>query len=74
MCASMRITRGSQLQGADWLLHGGAAGVVGVCPSFGMRTSHARCPSRPCTCSVMLVGWGGNNGTTVTGGILANKQ
>lgn len=25
-------------------------------------------------CSVMLVGWGGNNGTTVTGGILANKQ
>ena len=26
------------------------------------------------TCSVMLVGWGGNNGTTVTGGILANKQ
>ena len=24
--------------------------------------------------SVMLVGWGGNNGTTVTGGILANKQ
>ena len=25
-------------------------------------------------CSVMLVGWGGNNGTTVTGGILANMQ
>jgi hypothetical protein len=25
-------------------------------------------------CSVMLVGWGGNNGTTVTAGILANKQ
>ena len=23
---------------------------------------------------VMLVGWGGNNGTTVTGGILANKH
>jgi hypothetical protein len=23
---------------------------------------------------VMLVGWGGNNGTTLTGGILANKQ
>lgn len=23
---------------------------------------------------VMLVGWGGNNGTTVTAGILANKQ
>lgn len=22
---------------------------------------------------VMLVGWGGNNGTTITGGILANK-
>ena len=22
----------------------------------------------------MLVGWGGNNGSTVTGGILANKQ
>ena len=22
---------------------------------------------------VMIVGWGGNNGTTVTGGILANK-
>lgn len=21
----------------------------------------------------MLVGWGGNNGTTLTGGILANK-
>ena len=28
----------------------------------------------PYSCSVMLVGWGGNNGTTVTGGILANKQ
>jgi hypothetical protein len=27
-----------------------------------------------CACSVMLVGWGGNNGTTVTAGILANKQ
>jgi myo-inositol-1-phosphate synthase len=25
-------------------------------------------------CRVMLVGWGGNNGTTVTAGILANKQ
>ena len=23
---------------------------------------------------VMLVGWGGNNGTTLTAGILANKQ
>ena len=23
---------------------------------------------------VMLVGWGGNNGTTITGGILANKH
>ena len=23
---------------------------------------------------VMLVGWGGNNGSTVTAGILANKQ
>ena len=23
---------------------------------------------------VMFVGWGGNNGTTVTGGILANKH
>ena len=23
---------------------------------------------------VMLVGWGGNNGTTITAGILANKQ
>jgi myo-inositol-1-phosphate synthase len=23
---------------------------------------------------VMLVGWGGNNGTTVTGGILANRH
>lgn len=23
---------------------------------------------------VMLVGWGGNNGTTTTGGILANKH
>jgi len=23
---------------------------------------------------VMLVGWGGNNGTTFTGGILANKH
>jgi len=22
----------------------------------------------------MLVGWGGNNGTTITAGILANKQ
>lgn len=33
-----------------------------------------RAPPRPCPCSVMLVGWGGNNGTTVTGGILANKQ
>ena len=28
-------------------------------------------PSPPA--SVMLVGWGGNNGTTVTGGVLANK-
>jgi hypothetical protein len=29
----------------------------------------------PRTCyRVMLVGWGGNNGTTVTAGILANKQ
>jgi hypothetical protein len=25
-------------------------------------------------CSLMLVGWGGNNGATVTAGILANKQ
>lgn len=25
-------------------------------------------------CGLMLVGWGGNNGTTVTAGILANKQ
>lgn len=23
---------------------------------------------------IMLVGWGGNNGTTLTAGILANKQ
>lgn len=34
------------------------------------------CHTNSCAgaCSVMLVGWGGNNGTTVTGGILANKQ
>jgi hypothetical protein len=25
-------------------------------------------------CRVMLVGWGGNNGSTVTAGILANKK
>jgi myo-inositol-1-phosphate synthase len=25
-------------------------------------------------CGLMLVGWGGNNGTTLTGGILANKK
>ena len=25
-------------------------------------------------CRVMLVGWGGNNGTTLTAGILANKK
>jgi hypothetical protein len=25
-------------------------------------------------CSIMLVGLGGNNGTTVAAGILANKQ
>ena len=25
-------------------------------------------------CSVMMVGWGGNNGSTLTGGILANKH
>ena len=23
---------------------------------------------------IMLVGWGGNNGTTFTGGLLANKH
>jgi hypothetical protein len=27
-----------------------------------------------CVCRMMLVGLGGNNGTTITGGILANKQ
>ena len=27
-----------------------------------------------CVRRVMLVGWGGNNGTTLTGGILANKK
>ena len=26
-----------------------------------------------CVCSVMMVGWGGNNGSTLTAGILANK-
>jgi hypothetical protein len=26
-----------------------------------------------CSGSMMLVGWGGNNGTTITAGILANK-
>ena len=36
-----------------------------------LRRAHIHTPP---ACSVMLVGWGGNNGTTVTGGILANKK
>jgi hypothetical protein len=38
------------------------------------RCADGRLPHASHVCSVMLVGWGGNNGTTVTGGILANKQ
>jgi myo-inositol-1-phosphate synthase len=25
-------------------------------------------------CRVMLVGWGGNNGTTLTAGVIANRE
>jgi hypothetical protein len=27
-----------------------------------------------CVCRVMLVGWGGNNGSTLTAGIIANRE
>jgi hypothetical protein len=34
----------------------------------------AALPCVVCVCRMMLVGLGGNNGTTVAAGILANKQ
>lgn len=50
--------------------------LTAACPACACRRVAHACGPSPCaaTCSVMLVGWGGNNGTTVTGGILANKQ
>merc|ERR1719456_1735544 len=47
-------------------------GTVRVTPqtqSFDFKTER-RVPKT----GLMLVGWGGNNGTTVTAGLLANKQ
>lgn len=56
-----------------WLLQRGAAVRAAAAPqaAHGDVNLTLLCSPR---CSVMLVGWGGNNGTTVTGGILANKQ
>lgn len=49
------------------------AGLHPPAPPAPLPSGDAPPTSRPLR-SVMLVGWGGNNGTTVTGGILANKQ
>ncbi|ORC92915.1 myo-inositol-1-phosphate synthase [Trypanosoma theileri] len=49
----------------------GAAGEVTVEPvDVALRFRTLR---KPAKCGVMLVGWGGNNGSTVTAGILAHK-
>ena len=55
--------------------------VRGVCKQAGdllcgaaKHTPPASTRTHTNTNSVMLVGWGGNNGTTVTAGVLANKQ
>ena len=49
---------------------------VGDARYLRLLTFHAcqHCIEDRSLCRVMLVGWGGNNGSTVTAGILANKQ
>ena len=54
---------------------------VWFCPSSGTHMHYVYIPIagfryqfRTMLCRVMLVGWGGNNGSTVTAGCLANKQ
>lgn len=82
VCKENGVTKVGRWRGAR-----GARGGGGLCSSPLSPAVPSLCPQvRPCSTrftfrtgrqvprlGVMLVGWGGNNGTTVTAAVLANK-
>lgn len=62
----------SQYVYQNTLVEKGADGSISVRPTE--QKLRFRTISKPAMTGVMLVGWGGNNGSTITAGILANKN
>jgi myo-inositol-1-phosphate synthase len=62
----------SQYVYQNTIVEKGADGSVTVRPTE--QKLRFRTKAKPAKTGVMLVGWGGNNGSTITAGILANKH